>query len=88
MTVEEQVPANRRTIMTVAFVLLCAAAVAYSQGWLSWSNPSYEGEGNNTGTEQSIDREKTNKDANDGTQQTTTPAATLTEQAKKDNVEF
>jgi hypothetical protein len=88
MTVEKQVPATRRSIMTVAFVLVCAAAVAYSQGWLSWSSSNYEKEGNNIGTEQSMDQEELNKDANDGTQQTTTPAATLTESTDKSNVEL
>ena len=58
MSVEEKVPMSRTSITIGVVVLLCVAGFAYSQGWLNWSNSSYETESDKVGTEQTIDQEK------------------------------
>ena len=79
MPVVEQVPMSRTTITIVALLLLCAAVVAYSQGWFNWSSSGYETGSNEVGTEQRIDQENTNEDVAHVTQPTSEPAVTLTE---------
>jgi hypothetical protein len=79
MSVEEKVPMSRTSITMVVLVLLCVAGFAYSQGWLNWSNSSYEMESEKTGTEQTIDQENMKNDATPAKQQTNESAATPTE---------
>ena len=63
MAIEEKVPMNRTSITIVVVVLLCAAGFVYSQGWFNWSSSGYEMESNKVSTEQTIDQEITNEDA-------------------------
>jgi hypothetical protein len=79
MSVEEKVPMSRTSITMVVVVLLCVAGFAYSQGWLYWSNSSYETESDKVGTEQTINQEKMQDHAAPVTQQTKDSAATPTE---------
>ena len=78
MSVVEQTPLNTsRTYLTLAVVVvLCAAGLAYSQGWFNWSSSGQEIEGNNVGTEQTIDQQNINENAVPVAQKTTDPAAT------------
>jgi hypothetical protein len=67
---------SRTYITLVLVVLLCAAGLAYSQGWFDWSSASNEMDGNKVGTSQTIDQENTNESAVPVAQRTTDPAAT------------
>jgi hypothetical protein len=77
MSVVQQTPMKTsRTYLTLAVVVvLCAAGLAYSQGWFNWTSSRYEVDGNKVGTEQSIDQ-NAEMDVVPVTQPTTNPAAT------------
>jgi hypothetical protein len=81
MSVVEQKPMKMsRTYITIAVViLLIAAALAYSRGWLSWSSSSYESEGNSAVTEQTMDQEKATADATPVTPPMSDPATAPTQ---------
>jgi hypothetical protein len=79
MSIEEKVPMNRTSITIVIVVLLCAAGLAYSQGWFNWSNASYETGSNEVRTDQTIEQESRKGDVPPVTQQTTDSATTSTE---------
>ena len=78
MSIVERTTRNtsRSYITLVVVVLLCAAGLAYSQGWFNWSSSSQEIEGNKVGTGQTLDQENTNVNAVPVAQKTTGPAAT------------
>lgn len=54
MSIGEKVSMSRASITIMVLVVLCGAALAYSQGWLNWSKPNSESESNDISTEQRI----------------------------------
>ena len=78
MNGREQLPMSRTTITIVVVLLLCAAGLAYSQGWFNWSSSSYEMESNKVGATQTIDQENTKADTVNVSQKTEEPAKTAT----------
>ena len=78
MPVVEQVPMSRTTITIIALVLLCAAVVAYSQGWFNWSSRDYEAQSNSVSANQALGDEDTNRDAVPVARETAEVAETAT----------
>jgi len=79
MSIKEQLPAYRTSFTFVGVVILCAVAIAYSQGWLDWSRPVTEMEGNQVSINQTADQDNPQEDVVHVTRQTTEHSATPAE---------
>jgi hypothetical protein len=79
MSINEQLPKDRTSITIVVLVLLCAAGLAYSQGWFNWSSTGAAIETNKTSTSQDLGQEETKVDAVQMAQAKEEPVDTATE---------
>jgi hypothetical protein len=79
MSMNEQRSTNRTSFTIVVVVVLIAAAIAYSQGWLNWSRSNDGMESNTVRAEQKIDEEKAIDDSLGSTREAAKPANTVTE---------
>jgi len=79
MSIKEQLHTNRTSITIAVVILLCAAGLAYSQGWFNGSSSSHEMESNEVSTNQMLDQDKSNADAVQVANETMQPADTATE---------
>jgi len=79
MSFKVQLHENRTSITIAVVVLLCAAGLAYNQGWFSRSSPATEMESNKVSTSQTLDQDKSKADAVQVAPTTSEPAATPTE---------
>lgn len=79
MSIKEQLPENRTSITILILVLLCAAGLAYSQGWFYWSAPDAEIQSNEVSANEMMDQDQANKVVTKSTEQTSEQASRASE---------
>jgi hypothetical protein len=79
MSIKEAISANRNYITIAVAVVLCAVALAYSNGWFIPSNPSPVPSGTKVGATQRMDQDQAKQEADKVTLKTMKPTRQATE---------